>query len=200
MFSAVLMLALSNGAEVPACHRRHGCDGCYGGYGCSGCYGSYGCYGYRGCYGGYGGGGCYGGCYGGGYGGCYGGGYAAPPRGPAQTPRAPTPPAPAPPAPKKPEQESESEARAIAPVTLMVRLPADAKLFIDDQPTTSTSATRIFVSPPLPGNREYFYTLSAEAVRNGQTLRQTRIVPVRAGTTANVVVLEFPPQVARGPS
>jgi uncharacterized protein (TIGR03000 family) len=82
----------------------------------------------------------------------------------------------------------------------MVRLPADARLFIDDEPTVSTSATRVFVSPPLPGNKEYFYTLRAEAVRDGQTVQQTQVVPVRAGTTANVVLLEFPAQAARGPS
>ena len=82
MYSMVLMVALSGGAEVPD-FGRGGCygggwGGCYGGCYGGGCYG-YGCWG--GCYGLYGtgcGGSCYGGygCWGSGYG-CYGSGYAS---------------------------------------------------------------------------------------------------------------------------
>src|SRR5215471_1576684 len=76
MYTAVLMMALTTGVDMPDGRRGGGCHGCRGG-----CYG--GCYGGGGygggccgCYGGGGYGGCYGGgCYGGGgYGGCYGGG------------------------------------------------------------------------------------------------------------------------------
>jgi uncharacterized protein (TIGR03000 family) len=70
MYSMVMMMALSSGAEAPATfHRSSGCYGCYGG----GCYGGWTSYrSYGGCYGGgcYGGRISYGGCYGGG---CYGG-------------------------------------------------------------------------------------------------------------------------------
>jgi hypothetical protein len=94
MYSVVLMMALSGGAEAPDFHhgRCHGCDGgCHGyvGYACNG-----GCHGYvgyacnGGCHG-YVGYACNGGCHGrhrhghrnhchgggycnGGYGGCYG--------------------------------------------------------------------------------------------------------------------------------
>src|SRR3954447_11306200 len=76
MYSAVLMLALTAGADsVDFGHHRRG-GGCCGSYGgCSGCYGGYGGYGGYGCCGGYGG--CYSSGYGGygcsgSYGGCSG--------------------------------------------------------------------------------------------------------------------------------
>jgi uncharacterized protein (TIGR03000 family) len=100
MYSVVLMMALSGGADAPAMsnapaepvarygdhgHKQYRCGGCYGGcyggwgYGGCGGGGGYGCYGgYRGGYGGCYGGGYYGGCYGGAsYGGCYGGCYGS---------------------------------------------------------------------------------------------------------------------------
>jgi uncharacterized protein (TIGR03000 family) len=94
---------------------------------------------------------------------------------------------------KKPsETKKQSDIRSPAPVTMVVRLPEDAKLFIDEQPTTSTSGTRVFVSPPLAPEEKYSYTLTAQVVRNGQTLRQTKQVPVRPGEMTNVVLQEFP--------
>src|SRR5215813_13219947 len=141
MYSLVLMMALGNGATAPgidiyqpkevaslASHghtlnRRgcYGCSGCWGCHGCRGCYGCGGCHGCWGCWGCYGG--CHGcwGCYGGwcyGCGGCYGGyayggyasiGYAT----------------------------NYGSALVAMPTTatIVVSLPADAKLSVEDQPT-----------------------------------------------------------------
>ncbi len=189
MYSLVLVMALSDGAALPSAvpqnpvavkrvgtqelnrGRRHGCCGCCGG--CWGCYG--------GCYGGYYG--CYGGCYGGYYGGCYdcyGGVAPAAPAAPAQ------PPEPAP-VPKKKGGEEASR----APATIYVSLPADAKLTIDDAPTASTSATRVFATPTLEGGKEYYYTLKAQVTRDGKVLSATQRVTVRAGQ-ATRVTLEVP--------
>src|SRR5262249_15785356 len=88
---------------------------------------------------------------------------ATPPSPPPATPRPP----PAPPdKPGAPRDKPPPGARAAAPAPTIARLPADAQLRIDDQPTRSTSEQRTFLSPPLPAGREFVYTLQADAVRN----------------------------------
>src|SRR5947209_5368237 len=139
MYSVVLMAALSTGGEAPA-FGRHGCHGCWGC--CGGCWGCHGCCG--GCWGCCGGccggcwgcGGCCGGCWGcqGCCGGCWGGNGGgrradvgntryiakASVRAKAQLAKAPQ----------------------TKPARIVVDLPSDARLFVDNQPTTSTSARR----------------------------------------------------------
>jgi uncharacterized protein (TIGR03000 family) len=216
MYSVVLMMAMSGGAELPQWHGCRGGNGCYGGYG-HGCYGGgYGCYGggwghgcrggwghgcrgghglfsrhrggCNGCYGGgygcYGGGygyGCYGGgygngCYGGGYGsGCYGGGhYQAVPAAPAGTPA------------KEGAPVPQKTGFLAAPATIVVSLPADAKLMIDDTATKATSANRVFTSPVLEPGKDYFYTLKAEMNQDGKTVTTTKRITVRAGEETRV--------------
>src|SRR5437763_14666964 len=58
-------------------------------------------------------------------------------------------------------------ASSLAPASLIVNLPADAKLSIDDHLTTSTSDSRQFTTPSLSSERDYHYTLNAEIVRCG---------------------------------
>jgi uncharacterized protein (TIGR03000 family) len=89
------------------------------------------------------------------------------------------------------------EEEATAPASILVRLPADAKLTIDDNPTQSTSAERRFVSPPLQPGREFRYVLKASIVRQGETLTATQNVMVRAGKESEVT-MEFPGAKARG--
>jgi uncharacterized protein (TIGR03000 family) len=78
-----------------------------------------------------------------------------------------------------------------AAATIVVALPAEAKLTIDDNATTSTSERRVFVSPTLEAGQEYYYTLKAEF--NGQT--KTERVTVRAGEEVKVNIA-FAPAVA----
>jgi uncharacterized protein (TIGR03000 family) len=73
-----------------------------------------------------------------------------------------------------------------APATIVVDLPEDARLLVDDAATTSTSARRVFISPELNPGREYNYTLKAEFVRNGKTVTLTKVVPVSAGNESKV--------------
>jgi uncharacterized protein (TIGR03000 family) len=169
--------------------RGHGCDGgCWNG-GCHGCHGGGhrlfgGLFGRHGCHG------CNGGCHGGyachgGYGchngGCHGGG-AYPMPGPGTGQPAPEPVG-------KPKKTGEEA--SIRSATMVVSLPAEAKLTIDDNPTTSSSATRVFTTPELDEGVEYQYTLKAELTRNGQTLTEIKQVSVRAGQESRVI-LEFP--------
>jgi uncharacterized protein (TIGR03000 family) len=201
MYSVVMMMALSGGVEV-ADFGRHGggYGGCYAGYGggCFGCHGGYGgygagCFGCLGAYRGYGCAGCYGGgsrgwC-GGGYscnGWCGGvfngmyGGYApgTPATAPAASPpgKVPAPPQPGVSAAQSPDNRA----------TLVVNLPADAKLTLNGQLTMSTSNRRWFVTPPLQAGREYQYVLRAEVVRTGVPSVVERTVVVRANEESRV--------------
>jgi uncharacterized protein (TIGR03000 family) len=77
-------------------------------------------------------------------------------------------------------------APAAAPATVVVRLPADARLTIDGIATRSTGATRTFESPPLEAGSAGQYVLRAEIVRDGLALSVRQRVRVRAGTVSEV--------------
>jgi uncharacterized protein (TIGR03000 family) len=226
MYSIVLMMALSSGAEAPAgvdhghAAYRHGGHGCYGCSGCSGCYGCHGCYGYgcNGCYGcnggrhhrhhhrGHGCNGCYSygchGCYGYGCQGCYGGcqgcyGYGCQGCYGYGCHGYDGHGAPAG-GEKKGEQlkTSPKVTGMAAPATVIVSLPAETKLAIDGAPTTSTSERRVFISPSLEPGKTYHYTLTGELVREGRTMTSTKQVEVRAGEQTQVN-LDFSETVAQ---
>jgi len=209
MYSLVLMMALSGSAEAPAfgkgCNGCNGCNGCWasscngcGGYSCNGCSG-YSCHGCNGCRGGFLGGlfgknkGCHGcngcngyschgctGCCGGVvHTGCCGGTVVTPPAEPKKEMKEPA------------KEEKKEGAAAAAPATLVVSLPADAKLTIDESATKATDAVRTFVTPTLEAGKDFSYSLKAEVVRNGQTLTATQNVTVRAGQVSRIT-LEIP--------
>ena len=202
MYSVVLLAALTTAPSSQAWLRSrcHGCHGCYAtcgcvapactcsySYSCSGCYGCHGCHG--GCYGVYSGfngypsqcHGCYG-CYAGWS--CY--GYpvrfapaeSAPPsiirpldnKTPGKIEQAPPP--------KDKKKTEEARARVI------VDVPADAKLFVDRQLMSMTSARRIFQTPELNEGQTYFYDLTAEVIRDGQTVTASQRVILRPGQAA----------------
>jgi uncharacterized protein (TIGR03000 family) len=73
-----------------------------------------------------------------------------------------------------------------APATIVVSLPADARLFVDGAPTTSTSERRALISPVLEFGSTYVYTVRAEVVRDGRTVEQTQQVTVRSGEATPV--------------
>jgi uncharacterized protein (TIGR03000 family) len=197
MYSVVLMMALTATTDTPDLGRRGGgCCGCYGGGrhsrrggGCCGCYGG----GYGGCYGGcYGGGygGCYGGCYGmgcmgGGYGGCYGmssggcygGAYGGMPYTTTVIKQEQL---------KKTPKPKDEEVSVPTPATIVVSLPANAKLTIDKDATTQTGSQRVFASPALAPGREYHYTLEARFEQEGKPIVLKQEVAVRAGMTTPV--------------
>jgi uncharacterized protein (TIGR03000 family) len=79
--------------------------------------------------------------------------------------------------PKKDDKKGalDSQARVI------VELPADARLYVDDQLMKTTSARRVFSTPTLEKGQTYYYILRAEVMRDGKTQTDTRRVLVRAG-------------------
>jgi uncharacterized protein (TIGR03000 family) len=70
--------------------------------------------------------------------------------------------------------------------TIVVSLPEDATLTIDDEATVSTSSQRVFVTPALEAGKAYEYTLKAQIVRDGKTQTATAQVKVRAGEVSSV--------------
>jgi uncharacterized protein (TIGR03000 family) len=71
-----------------------------------------------------------------------------------------------------------------------VNIPADAKLFVDNQPTKSTTASRMLQSPSLEPGTAYSYAFRAEIQREGRTYQQTQKVDVHAGQEAVVTFSE----------
>jgi uncharacterized protein (TIGR03000 family) len=160
MYSMVLVMALNTGVDVPDFGRR-GCCGCYGRWSYAGCYGGWG---YGGCSGGWGYGGWgYAGCYGG-YGGwSYAGGYDGWGYGGVAMSYVSVQPMP-------------------SPATIVVTLPADARLKIDGNATRSTSGRRTFESPPLRPGKTFHYTLQVEH----KGTKTSRTISVRAGEVTRV--------------
>jgi uncharacterized protein (TIGR03000 family) len=80
-----------------------------------------------------------------------------------------------------------------APATIVVNLPAGARLTIGGEQTMSASGDRTFVSPPLVPGKTYVYTLKGEFDRNGEKVITSQDVDVRAGQLSRVA-LQFPTQ------
>jgi uncharacterized protein (TIGR03000 family) len=210
MYSLILMTAMATGApEAPSgiLFNRCGCCGggysscyggcygcfgaCYGGYSYSSCYGCHGCYGYsacngcHGCWGStYGCAGCCGGCTGSSYGVvAYGGVWGATytysdtiPFGPPSfIPTKVTEPVPLP---KKLDGKSgDGSAR------LIIEVPENAKLYIDDKLMKTATAERLFYTPPLAPGQKYFYDVRVEVEKDGQPVSQSKRVIVEAGAS-----------------
>jgi uncharacterized protein (TIGR03000 family) len=79
---------------------------------------------------------------------------------------------------------------AAAKVTVV--LPEDARLYIDDVPYPVIQEKVTFETPKLEADRIYYYTLKAEAVRNGKVYRDSRRVDVAAGREVMVEFKELP--------
>ena len=66
---------------------------------------------------------------------------------------------------------------------LILRVPADAELWFNGTKVTGEEGTvRKFASPPLTAGRRYTYSIRAQWQKNGQTIKATREVHVKAGT------------------
>jgi uncharacterized protein (TIGR03000 family) len=144
----------------------HGCNGCHSS--CNGCHGGCfrglfnRCHGCNGCHSAcHGCNGCHAACNG-----CTGGTTG----GTTTTPE-----------PKKKEMPKGKE-EVSAPATIVVNIPAGAKLSVDGNATTSSAAVRTFVTPAIETGSDYVYTLRAEI----EGAVETQTVTVRGGQTTNV--------------
>ena len=196
MYSVVLMAALTVGSMTPNWPNCGAC-GYYGGYGAG--YASF-----------YGGGpqacGCWGGYSNWGY--CnmpppnplviggYGvaGGTAAPQTGTAvpgigngqEEPEKP-----------KKSKTGVKETKGPTPAKLLIELPANAKLFIDDMAVKTATGVQLFDTPALEPDTVYFYMVRIEGMRDGQPFSQTRRILVRAGQVARTQFKEMEPEAPR---
>ena len=106
-----------------------------------------------------------------------------------------------PPQPPAETPEEDSPQAGYAPdgrsVMLSVRLPADAKVFVNGKPTTSTGAFRTYISRNLEPGRKYAYEVRAEVVRDGKKLARTKLVRLPAGRGVNLSFDFGAPQTAR---
>jgi uncharacterized protein (TIGR03000 family) len=87
---------------------------------------------------------------------------------------------------KPPKKESGEESALSAPATIIVAVPASAKLTIDGYEARANGDVRVFTTPSLERHEEYSYTVKAEVTRDGRTVSQTKDVTVRAGEKSNV--------------
>jgi uncharacterized protein (TIGR03000 family) len=76
-----------------------------------------------------------------------------------------------------------------APGTVSIALPADARLIFNGVAAQGTGDKRTYLTPVLNPGQDYQYVLTAEVVRDGQTVTATERVIVRAGTTTAVKLI-----------
>ena len=127
-------------------------------------YGSYGSYASYGSYGSYGSHGSYGGYY-----------RSTTPTVPSETPTVPS--------------ESASVSPRTGSGTIKVRLPDNAKVFVNDSPTTSTGSERSYVSLGLREGMTYSYMIRVKYEdAGGEAVVENKLVKLNAG---EVVSLEF---------
>jgi uncharacterized protein (TIGR03000 family) len=82
---------------------------------------------------------------------------------------------------------------ASAPAQVTIKLPSNAKLYIDNVACPLTSGTRVFTTPSLPANKKFYYSVRAEVVRDGQTLTENQQVVVEAGQQVTATFNKFAP-------
>jgi uncharacterized protein (TIGR03000 family) len=70
--------------------------------------------------------------------------------------------------------------------TIVVRVPADAKVYFDGRPTQQTGEERTYVTPSLRPGSTFVYTLRTEIISGGRLVSKTERVAVRAGETITV--------------
>jgi uncharacterized protein (TIGR03000 family) len=71
-------------------------------------------------------------------------------------------------------------------VHFALTVPADARVYLLNQPTTVTGTVRHFVTPELTAGREYSYTIRVEVLRNGTTYAANSEMRIRAGENVNL--------------
>jgi uncharacterized protein (TIGR03000 family) len=85
-----------------------------------------------------------------------------------------------------PPSDSGAFYRPSANAVLTVRVPAEARVFVNGLPTTSTGSLRRYVSNGLRAGYNYTYHVRAEIVRDGQTITETQTVKLQAGDAPNI--------------
>jgi uncharacterized protein (TIGR03000 family) len=80
-----------------------------------------------------------------------------------------------------PKKEGSGESMGPTRARLIVELPSEATLYIDDQKMNSTSSRRVFNTPELERGETYYYILRAEVTKDGSPATVTKRVIVKPG-------------------
>jgi uncharacterized protein (TIGR03000 family) len=71
---------------------------------------------------------------------------------------------------------------------LNLSVPANARVYLQNQPMTLTGTARRFVTPELEDGKQHSYTVRVEVARDGKTLSKTTRTAIKAGQE---VVINF---------
>lgn len=82
--------------------------------------------------------------------------------------------------------KKEEETSRAAPARVTVRLPADARLWVDQVECPLTSGERSFDTPELAPGQTYYYTLKMQVQRRGAPMTDSQRVLVSAGQRVTV--------------
>jgi uncharacterized protein (TIGR03000 family) len=77
-------------------------------------------------------------------------------------------------------------AQQLARTAIHVLVPAQAKIWFDNQPTSQTGSVRDFVSPSLAPGQEYRYTVRASWQEMGHEIVRQQIVAFTAGDQVSI--------------
>ncbi|MSQ95983.1 MAG: TIGR03000 domain-containing protein [Gemmataceae bacterium] len=88
--------------------------------------------------------------------------------------------------PKTKPNEQEEVAIPSNTARVIVNLPSDARLWVENVECPLTSDVRSFNTPALNLNHRYFYNVRAEIVRDGRTISETQRVIIIPGAEARV--------------
>jgi uncharacterized protein (TIGR03000 family) len=69
---------------------------------------------------------------------------------------------------------------------LTLSVPSDAHVFINGKPTKSTGERRVYLSKGLASNYGYRYDVAVRAVRNGETIENSRTIVLHAGESRSM--------------
>jgi uncharacterized protein (TIGR03000 family) len=87
---------------------------------------------------------------------------------------------------KKRERKRDDEEVSAAPARVVVKLPASARLWVDQVACPLEGTERSFDTPALEPGQRYVYTLRVELERDGRRAEETRRVPLVAGQRVEV--------------
>src|SRR5437868_6480169 len=86
-----------------------------------------------------------------------------------------------------PTPTAAATATALGTARITLQVPANAKVWVDDLPTSQTGAVREFVTPGvLEPSKTYRYTIRAQWEENGQTVTRERTVEFQSGSAVIV--------------
>ncbi len=82
---------------------------------------------------------------------------------------------------KNPVDDDDNQVSASNRARVIVSLPANGKLFVDNTPIRNAAEIKTFRTPELSKGQQYFYEMRAEVLVDGKVVTQTRRVTLTAG-------------------